>query len=140
MLHKLKPVPRALIILSVVGALGYAAMNMDLMPKKVAEPVVEAPVVAPANAALEAANAATAAAKSAVDAEPSGLIAAPTPNAGAGFTYPFQKTAVSTYKVDNVLMTFAFKNQYQKEIGDLVTCITRNIDKLQTASMRSGVM
>jgi uncharacterized protein len=47
-------------------------------------------------------------------------------------TYPFQKNAISTYKVDNVLATFAFKNQYQREIGDLVTCITRNIGRLQT--------
>lgn len=47
-------------------------------------------------------------------------------------TYPWQKTAISTYKVDNVLATFAFKNQYQKEIGDLVTCITRNLGRLQT--------
>jgi len=47
-------------------------------------------------------------------------------------TYPFQKTAVNTYKVDNVLATFAFKNQYQKEIGDLVTCLARNIEQLQT--------
>lgn len=45
--------------------------------------------------------------------------------------YSSQKTAVTTYKVDNVLATFAFKNQYQKEISDLVTCITRNIGTLQ---------
>lgn len=47
-------------------------------------------------------------------------------------TYGAQKTAVQTYKVDNVLATYAFKNQYQKEIGDLVSCITRNIGTLQT--------
>lgn len=47
-------------------------------------------------------------------------------------TYPFQKGAVATYKVDNVLATFAFKNQYQAEIASLVTCITRNLGKLQT--------
>lgn len=46
--------------------------------------------------------------------------------------YPTQKNAVQTYKVDNVLMTYAFKNQYQKEIGDLVSCITRNIGTLQS--------
>lgn len=45
--------------------------------------------------------------------------------------YPGKGT-VGTYKVDNVLVTFAFKNQYQKEIGDLVTCITTNMGKLQT--------
>lgn len=48
-----------------------------------------------------------------------------------GGTYPFQKASVQTYKVDNVIATFAFKNQYQKEIGELVTCIARNIDTLQ---------
>jgi TRAP transporter TAXI family solute receptor len=47
-------------------------------------------------------------------------------------SYASQKTAVQTYKVDNVLATYAFKNQYQKEIGDLVTCITKNIGRLQT--------
>ncbi len=47
-------------------------------------------------------------------------------------TYPGQTGSVQTIKVDNVLVTYAFKNQYQKEIGDLVTCITRNIDTLQT--------
>lgn len=46
-------------------------------------------------------------------------------------TYPWQKNSVSTYKVDNALITFAYKNQYQKEIGDLVTCITKNMDNLQ---------
>jgi len=46
-------------------------------------------------------------------------------------TYGFQNDAVTTYKVNNVLATFAYKNQYQKEIGDLVSCITKNIDKLQ---------
>ncbi len=47
-------------------------------------------------------------------------------------TYGSVKNGVSTYKVDNVLATFAFKNQYQKEIGDLVTCLTRNMGTLQT--------
>jgi TRAP-type uncharacterized transport system substrate-binding protein len=46
-------------------------------------------------------------------------------------TYPFQKQSIQTYKTDNVLVTFAFKNQYQKEIGDLVTCVTRNLSELQ---------
>lgn len=45
--------------------------------------------------------------------------------------YTFQKTAVQTYKVDNILATYAFKNQYQKEIGELVTCITKNMGALQ---------
>ena len=48
-----------------------------------------------------------------------------------GGTYPFQKASIQTYKVDNVIATYAFKNQYQKEIGDLVGCITHNIDNLQ---------
>lgn len=46
-------------------------------------------------------------------------------------TYPFQKNSITTYKVDNALITFAFKNQYQKEINDLVTCIVRNVGALQ---------
>lgn len=46
-------------------------------------------------------------------------------------TYPAVNVSVPTYKVDNVLVTFAFRNQYQKEIGELVTCITRNLPKMQ---------
>ena len=46
-------------------------------------------------------------------------------------TYPGQTSAVSTYKVDNALITYAFKNQYQKEIGDLVGCISSKIGTLQ---------
>ena len=48
-----------------------------------------------------------------------------------GGSYPFQKSSVTTYKVNNVIATYAFKNQYQKEIGDFVSCITKNIDTLQ---------
>lgn len=47
-------------------------------------------------------------------------------------TYPSIKTSLSTYKVDNVLATFAFKNQYGPEINTLVSCLASNIDKLQT--------
>jgi TRAP transporter TAXI family solute receptor len=47
-------------------------------------------------------------------------------------TYPAVKTSTSTYKVDNVLATYAFKNQYQGEISTLVGCIAQNIGKLQT--------
>ena len=50
--------------------------------------------------------------------------------------YPFQKAGISTYKVDNMLVTFAFKNQYQAEIGELVTCITKNIGKMQHPKWR----
>ena len=46
--------------------------------------------------------------------------------------YPAVKGTTATYKVDNVLATYAFKNQYQAEIGELVTCLTRNIDRLQS--------
>lgn len=49
-------------------------------------------------------------------------------------TYGSIKGTVGTYKVDNVLATYAFKNQYQQQIGDLVTCLARNIEKLQTGS------
>ena len=47
-------------------------------------------------------------------------------------TYPSIITSLSTYKVDNVLATFAFKNQYGPEISELVSCLATNIDKLQT--------
>lgn len=46
-------------------------------------------------------------------------------------TYPFMKTSVQTYKVNNIIATYAFKNQYQKEIGDFVGCIAHNIETLQ---------
>lgn len=46
-------------------------------------------------------------------------------------TYPNQSSSIQTIKVDNVLVTYAFKNQYQQEIGDLVSCITRNVGKMQ---------
>ena len=46
--------------------------------------------------------------------------------------YPSQKAAVNTYKVDNMLVTYAFKTKRQKEIGDLVTCIAQNVEKMQT--------
>ena len=45
--------------------------------------------------------------------------------------YGFQTKSVQTYKVDSVLATYAYKNQYQKEIGDLVSCITHNLGDLQ---------
>jgi TRAP transporter TAXI family solute receptor len=47
-------------------------------------------------------------------------------------TYPGQQSTTATYKVDNVLATFAYKNQYQQQISDLITCLSRNVDKLQT--------
>lgn len=46
-------------------------------------------------------------------------------------SYPFQHKSVQTYKVDSVLATYAYKNQYQKEIGDLVSCITHNLTNLR---------
>jgi TRAP transporter TAXI family solute receptor len=46
-------------------------------------------------------------------------------------SYPFQQQSVQTYKTGNVLVTYAFKNQYQKEIGDLVSCVMRNLPNLQ---------
>jgi hypothetical protein len=47
-------------------------------------------------------------------------------------TYPFQAGNIYTYKVNNMLATYSFKNQYQKEIGELVSCITRNIGVLRS--------
>ena len=49
-------------------------------------------------------------------------------------TYTSVKGTTQTYKVDNVLATYAFKNQFQAEIGELVTCLTKNIGKLQSGS------
>lgn len=51
-----------------------------------------------------------------------------------GGTYPGTKNTVSTYKVDNALITYAFKTERQKEIGDLVGCIASNIEKLQSGA------
>lgn len=47
-------------------------------------------------------------------------------------TYPGTKQTVNTYKVDNALITYAFKSERQQEIAGLVTCISRNIEKLQS--------
>jgi len=47
-------------------------------------------------------------------------------------TYPGTKISVNTYKVDNALITYAFKQERQAEIADLVSCISRNIEKLQS--------
>jgi uncharacterized protein len=46
-------------------------------------------------------------------------------------SYPFQAQSVTTYKTGNVLVTYAFKNQYQQEIGSLVSCVMRNLPQLQ---------
>lgn len=46
-------------------------------------------------------------------------------------SYAWQTAAVPTYKVKFALMTYAYKNEHQKEIGDFVTCIVRNIGTLQ---------
>lgn len=46
--------------------------------------------------------------------------------------YDAVKGTVSTYKVDNLMVTYAFKSQYQKEIGELVTCIANNVEMMQT--------
>lgn len=48
--------------------------------------------------------------------------------------YPSSKGTVSTYKVDNILGTYAYKSQYQTEIRALVTCLAKNVDKLQTGA------
>lgn len=46
-------------------------------------------------------------------------------------SYPFQQQSVQTYKTGNVLVTYAFKSQYQKEIGGLVSCVMHNLPQLQ---------
>lgn len=44
--------------------------------------------------------------------------------------YPWQQGTTQTYKVRIAMMTYAFKQQYQAEIGNLVSCITKNVDKM----------
>jgi uncharacterized protein len=46
-------------------------------------------------------------------------------------SYPFQQQSVSTYKTGNVLVTYAFKSQYQKEITSLVRCVMTKMPELQ---------
>lgn len=50
-------------------------------------------------------------------------------------TYPGTRTTVNTYKVDSAMITFAFRNERQAEIAGLVTCITRNLGRLQSGEM-----
>lgn len=45
--------------------------------------------------------------------------------------YPLLKSPLRTFKTDNALITFAYKHQYQKEIADLVTCLTSKVGYLQ---------
>lgn len=45
------------------------------------------------------------------------------PNLGSG--------AVSTYKISNGLITYNYRNQYQAEIRELVSCIKRKLPELQ---------
>lgn len=52
-----------------------------------------------------------------------------------GGTYPGTTQTVNTYKVDNALITYAFKAERQAEIAGLVTCISQNIEKLQSGAM-----
>lgn len=49
-----------------------------------------------------------------------------------GGTYGNTKQTVTTYKVDNALITYAFKAERQAEISGLVTCIAKNLELLQT--------
>jgi len=50
-------------------------------------------------------------------------------------TYAGTKQTVNTYKVDNALITYAFKAERQAEISNLVGCVTRNLEKLQAGGM-----
>jgi TRAP transporter TAXI family solute receptor len=45
--------------------------------------------------------------------------------------YDWSKTPVRTYSVKNVLVTFDFKSQYQKEIGGLTACIVNHLGDFQ---------
>lgn len=51
-----------------------------------------------------------------------------------GGTYAGIKQTINTYKIDNAMITYAFKNERQAEISGLVTCISRNIDRLQSGA------
>jgi len=53
-------------------------------------------------------------------------------------SYAGQTASLQTYKVDNILATFAYKNQYQKEISELVTCIAKNVGVLQKPADQGG--
>lgn len=46
--------------------------------------------------------------------------------------------SIPTYKVRNGLITYNYKNQYQAEIGQLVTCITRKLPELQAGNGGGG--
>lgn len=50
-------------------------------------------------------------------------------------TYPGTKQTINTYKVDNALITYAFKSERQAEISSLVSCVTRNLEKLQSGAI-----
>lgn len=54
------------------------------------------------------------------------------PSGGPDGAYPFLKNSLQTYKVDNVLATFDYKNSHQEVISGLVGCITKNIGRLQS--------
>lgn len=45
---------------------------------------------------------------------------------------------ITTYQVRNGLITYNYKNQYQREIAELVTCITRKLPSLQAGTGGGG--
>lgn len=55
-------------------------------------------------------------------------------------TYPALQggQTVSTYKVRNGLITYNYRNQYQAEIAQLVTCITKKLPELKKGIGGSG--
>jgi hypothetical protein len=53
--------------------------------------------------------------------------------------YPMMGSqSVPTYKVRNGLITYNYRNQYQAEISQLVTCITRKLPTLQAGNGGGG--
>ena len=46
--------------------------------------------------------------------------------------------SIPTYKVRNGLITYNYKNQYQREIAELLTCITRKLPDLQAGNGGGG--
>lgn len=54
-------------------------------------------------------------------------------------TYPMMGgQTISTYKVRNGLITYNYRNQYQAEIAELITCITRKLPELQAGKGGGG--
>lgn len=79
MLHKLKPVPRALVIIGIVAIIGYGLTTVDFSKFKKAEPAVTAETVAPPPVTTVAPPSALETANTAVQAATQAAAQAPAP-------------------------------------------------------------